>query len=63
MSAITVDDELLTLSILYPGYKKDDTPTRKERVEIFNRVRDITYKITFLIKDYPKSPAKYIFLN
>ncbi|KAH7826094.1 uncharacterized protein MONOS_17396 [Monocercomonoides exilis] len=57
MSEINIDDELAALPIFYPGYKKIEGDEKYKTVEVFNKVVDITYKITLHIEKYPKEPA------
>lgn len=62
MSEINLDDELLAISLLYPGYKKREGLDPHKLVEVYNRVKDISYKITFVLNDYPKNAARFFSL-
>ncbi|KAK2956122.1 hypothetical protein BLNAU_8902 [Blattamonas nauphoetae] len=57
MSALGIDDELMALSILYPGYRQGSDEDKYKVVEVFNRVKEITYKISFNLEGYPEKPT------
>ncbi|KAK2961717.1 hypothetical protein BLNAU_3154 [Blattamonas nauphoetae] len=58
MSALGIDDELLAISILFPGYRPGDESEKYRKVEVFNQVEQIQYKINFTLEGYPEQPAK-----